>query len=172
MHGKHQLLFVQGGGQGVHAEWDSKLVDSLRRELGPEYEIHYPRMPNEADPKYASWQKALARELEKLQDGAILVAHSVGGTILLKVLTELRPVRKLGALFFLSTPFVGDGGWSGDDLRFPADLATQLPRGVPIHFYQGLEDQNHAAVARRAVRTRGSASSRPSPVRPRSSAQQ
>ena len=155
MHGKHQLLFVQGGGPGVHAEWDGKLVDSLRRELGQDYEIHYPRMPNEADPKYALWQKALARELEKLPDGAILVAHSVGGTILLKALTEQRPVRKLAALFFLSTPFVGDGGWSADDLQFPPDLGAQLPRGVPIHFYQGLEDRvtppSHVELYARAV---------------------
>ena len=151
----HQVLFVQGGGKGVHAEWDSKLVESLQRELGQDYEIHYPRMPNEAEPKYASWQKALERELEKLRDGAILVAHSVGGTILLKVLTERRPVWKLGALFFLATPFVGDGGWPADDLQFPADFGTYLPRGVPIHFYQGLEDQttppSHLDLYARAV---------------------
>jgi hypothetical protein len=29
-----QILFIQGGGAGVHDEWDDKLVDSLWRELG------------------------------------------------------------------------------------------------------------------------------------------
>jgi hypothetical protein len=29
-----QILFIQGGGAGAHDEWDDKLVDSLRRELG------------------------------------------------------------------------------------------------------------------------------------------
>ncbi len=28
MHAKRQLLFVQGGGAGVHDEWDDKLVAS------------------------------------------------------------------------------------------------------------------------------------------------
>lgn len=29
-----QVLFIQGGGAGTHDEWDGKLVESLRRELG------------------------------------------------------------------------------------------------------------------------------------------
>jgi hypothetical protein len=45
-----KVLFVQGGGKNVHDQWDNKLVDSLKRNLGPDYEIRYPRMPNEADP--------------------------------------------------------------------------------------------------------------------------
>ena len=54
---KRQLLFVQGGGKGTHDEWDDKLVESLRRELGQNYEIHYPRMPNEEDPSYPLWKQ-------------------------------------------------------------------------------------------------------------------
>jgi len=45
-----QVLFIQGGGAGVHDEFDNELVESLARELGPAYEISYPRMPDEADP--------------------------------------------------------------------------------------------------------------------------
>ena len=54
-----QVLFVQGGGKGVHDEWDDKIVDSLERELGPDYTVRYPRMPNEANPTYAKWKAAL-----------------------------------------------------------------------------------------------------------------
>ena len=98
MHVKRQVLFVQGGGEGVHEKWDSKLVDSLRRELGRGYEVDYPRMPREAEPSYASWKPALEKAFETLRDGAVLVAHSVGGTILLRVLVEQKPPCKLGAL--------------------------------------------------------------------------
>ena len=48
-----QVLFIQGGGEGVHDEWDKQLVASLKRELGPDYQISYPRMPNEAHRQYA-----------------------------------------------------------------------------------------------------------------------
>ena len=33
------VLFVQGGGAGSHDEWDDRLVDSLRRELGDGYDL-------------------------------------------------------------------------------------------------------------------------------------
>ena len=152
---KRQLLFVQGGGKGTYDEWDNKLVESLRRELGQDYEIHYPRMPNEDDPSYPLWKATLERELGTLQDGAILVGHSVGGTILLKVLAEQSSARELGAIFLIAAPFVGDGGWSADDLQLTPDLGACLPEGVPIHFYHGLEDEvappSHIELYARAV---------------------
>src|SRR6185503_8228177 len=85
---KRQLLFVQGGGAGTHDEWDDKLVASLRRELGPTVEIRYPRMPNEDDPKYKVWKAALEKELATLDDGAILIGHSIGATIMINALAE------------------------------------------------------------------------------------
>ena len=141
MHVKRQLLFVQGGGQGAHDEWDHKLVESLRQQLGQDYEILYPRMPSEDDPSFASWKTTLESVFETLEDGAILVGHSVGATILVKVLAEQESVRKFGAIVLIAAPFVGDGGWSADDLQFPPDLGARLPEGVPVHFYHGLEDE-------------------------------
>ena len=154
MREKRQLLFVQGGSKGAHDEWDSKLVASLRRELGQEYEIHYPRMPREAEPSYALWKTALEKSLSTLRDGAILIGHSVGGTILVKVLTE-QSAPKFGAFFFIAAPFVGVGGWSADDLQLPPDLDARLSQGVPTHFYHGLEDAvappSHVELYARAV---------------------
>ena len=155
MHLNRQILFVQGGGEGVHDDWDSKLVASLRRELGQDYEIRYPRMPNEADPKYSAWKTALERELGSLQPGAILVAHSVGGTLLLNLLAEQSLNRKFGAIFLIAAPFVGEGGWPSDDVQFPPDLGAKLPESVPIHFYHGLDDEevpaSHVDLYARAV---------------------
>ncbi|MFZ5891952.1 MAG: alpha/beta fold hydrolase [Myxococcota bacterium] len=152
---KHQVLFVQGGGKGTHDEWDNKLVASLQQELGQEYEIHYPRMPSEDDPSYAKWKRALEREFGQLRDGAILVGHSVGGTILLKMLTEQPSAPAFRAIFLLATPFVGDGGWSADDFQFPADLGARLPAGVAVHFFHGLQDEtapaSHVDLYARAI---------------------
>ena len=152
---KRQLLFVQGGGKDVHDGWDNKLVDSLRWELGEGYEIHYPRMPGEENPSYAPWKICLEQAFDSLRDGAVLVGHSVGGTILLKVLAEQTPVREFGAIFLIAAPFIGDGGWSADDLQFPPDLGARLPKGVPIHFYHGLKDEvappSHVDLYARAV---------------------
>jgi len=150
-----QLLFVQGAGEGTHDDWDSKLVDSLRRELGQRFEIHYPRMPSEDNPSYDSWKPALEQAMATLRDGAILVGHSMGGTILVRLLAEHAPPRPLAAIFLVAAPFVGKGGWSLDDLALPLDLGARLPRGVPTHFFHGLEDEtapsSHVDLYARAV---------------------
>ena len=135
-----QILFVQGGGAGVHDEWDNKLVDSLRRELGPGYDVRYPRMPNEADPDYASWSAKLAEEIADLDEGAILIGHSIGATILINALAETPPDRRLAGVFLVAAPFVGEGGWPSEDIETPADLGARLPPSVPIHLYHGSED--------------------------------
>ena len=91
MTGTRQILFIQGGGAGTHDEWDNKLVESLRRELGDGYEVRYPRMPDEGDPSHATWSPAIRREMADLDDGAIVAGHSVGATILINVLAEQSP---------------------------------------------------------------------------------
>ena len=150
-----QLLFIQGGGALTHDDWDDKLVESLRNELGPLFEIRYPRMPNEEDPQYGAWKAVLEAEFRALSDDAILVGHSIGGTILINALAESRPERRFGAIFLIAAPFFGEGGWDADDLLSQADLGEKLPTGVPIHLYHGLADDtappSHADLYARAI---------------------
>ena len=135
-----QVLFIQGGGEGTHDEWDDQLVDSLRSSLGDGFEVAYPRMPDEGDPSAAAWTPAIVAAVEELDDGAVVVGHSVGGTLLLHALAERPPRRHLGAIVLLAAPFVGDGGWPGDEFSFDTDLGERLPDGVPIVFFHGLDD--------------------------------
>jgi predicted alpha/beta hydrolase family esterase len=137
---KRQVLFVQGGGERAHDDWDSKLVESLRAALGPNYTIRYPRMPNEADPSYATWKATLEKEFATLNNGAILVGHSLGGTILIHTLAERLAERAFGATILIAAPFVGEGGWQSDDWQPQRELGGKLPGGVPIYFYHGLAD--------------------------------
>jgi predicted alpha/beta hydrolase family esterase len=137
---KRQVLFVQGGGERAHDDWDSKLVESLSSALGPSYEIRYPRMPDEDDPSYATWKVALEKEFAALNDGAILVGHSIGGTLLIHTLAELLPEREFGAIILIAAPFVGEGGWASDDWTPQRELDGRLPSGVPIYLYHGLAD--------------------------------
>jgi predicted alpha/beta hydrolase family esterase len=134
------VLFIQGGGEGTHDEWDNKLVDSLLRELRPGYDIRYPLMPNESDPCYARWRDAIQAELSGLSDGAILVGHSVGGTILINTIAAKPPERTLGGLFLIAAPFIGDGGWPNDEIKPHMNLGAVLPDGVPIFLYHGDDD--------------------------------
>jgi predicted alpha/beta hydrolase family esterase len=150
-----QILFVQGGGEGVHDHWDNVLVESLDSELGPSYEIRYPVMPNEAEPSYPVWKVALQKELAALGDGAIVVGHSVGGTVLIHALAESAPAVDLAAICLIAAPFIGTGGWSSDDIEPRPELADRLPAGVPIFLYHGGSDDvvppSHVELYARAL---------------------
>lgn len=149
-----QVLFVQGGGPDVHDGWDRKLVESLERALGPAYRVRYPRMPEEEDPRYATWKPALRQELEAAGDGAILVGHSVGGTMLLHVLAEHPPSLRPGALLLIAAPFIGDGGWPSEEIAPRTDLAERLA-ACPVFLYHGTDDTTvpaaHVRLYARAI---------------------
>ena len=152
---KRQVLFIQGGGEGTHDAWDNRLVDSLKGALGPDYEIYYPRMPNESDPSYLRWKEAIAHELVNLEDGAILVGHSVGATILVNAIAAGPPRRALGGIMLLAAPFVGEGGWPSYEIEPREKLGAELPDGVPIYFYHGSDDETapfaHVELYARAI---------------------
>jgi hypothetical protein len=136
-----QVLFIQGAGEGVHDRWDDKLVASLERELGSGYAVRYPRMPGEDDPGYEAWKAAIMEEFDSLEDGAILVGHSVGGTIAIRVLAEEPTKPRFGGLFVIAAPFIGEGGWPGDDADDCKKFAERLPLGVPVYLYHGTDDE-------------------------------
>ena len=150
-----KLLFVQGGGEGAHDDWDDKLVRSLRTELGDDYEIRYPRMPDEADPRYAAWTAELRKEFARLGDGALLVGHSIGATILIAMLAEGPPEQLPGGIFLIAAPFIGKGGWPSNDIQPMTRLGARLPQGTPIHLYHGDKDEiapiDHAAMYQKAI---------------------
>ena len=171
-----QIVFIQGGGgHGVHDQWDDKLVASLKRELGDGFEVRYPHMPDEDDPKYAKWKPAILREVDALDDGAMVVGHSIGGTMLVNALAEefscggrspefstgsdwtpaFAGERRLAAIVLIGAPFVGEGGWPAQEFEPKRDLGASLPEGVPVHLFHGDKDETappaHAGLYAKAI---------------------
>lgn len=149
-----EILFVQGGGAGAHDEWDDRLVASLERELGDAYEVRYPRMPDEESPTWDAWSSAIRAHLADLGDGAVVVGHSIGATLLLQVLAE-QPLSTVRGIVLIAAPFVGDGGWPSEH-EVPGDLGARLPPGAQVHVFHGSEDRTappaHADLYARVMR--------------------
>lgn len=135
-----QVLFVQGGGANVHDSWDNKLVASLREALGAGYTIHYPRMPEEADPDAVRWKEALAHELSGIPERVILVAHSVGAAILLDYLGHPGQGQGAAGVFLIAAPYIGEGGWQIEAMRPTRELALAIDDAMPLTLYQGTRD--------------------------------
>lgn len=150
-----QVLFVQGGGEGTHDAWDNKLVESLERGLGAGYEVRYPRMPDEADPSFEHWKAVLRDEIGRLGEGALLVGHSIGATILVHSLAEEPPERAPAGIFLIAAPFAGPGGWPVDEIEPKPNLGARLPARSAVYLYWGDADDTvpfeHVALNAKAI---------------------
>jgi predicted alpha/beta hydrolase family esterase len=134
------VLFIQGAGEGAYED-DKLLVASLQNALGSDYEVRYPKMVNEDDAEYADWKAQITAELAALGDGVILVGHSVGGSVLLKYLSEVPAGETVAGLFVLAAPYWGaDDFWSWPEAQLPQDVAARLARVPRIFLYHSRDD--------------------------------
>ena len=137
---RKQMLFIQGGGNGGY-EADAKLVASLQKTLGKDYEISYPRMQTDDAAPDFGWLKQIEKEIGKLRDDLILVAHSLGASLLLKYLSGNKVSKKVAGIFLVSAPF-----WSGKEewvqgLKLQEDFAGNLPKNSRVFFYHCRDDE-------------------------------
>jgi len=133
------VLFVHGGGEGAHEE-DERLAASLRGALGAAYEVRSPKMPNEDSPEYAAWRGRISEELADMEDGTILVGHSLGASVVLRYVSE-EGCEGVDGLFLVAAPFWGAEDWEVEEYALPEDFASKLPEGLPVFFYHGREDE-------------------------------
>jgi uncharacterized protein len=150
-----QVLFVQGGSEGAYTA-DAKLAASLREKLGPDFNVRYPMMPDEDEPAYRVWKQRILEELGAMGDRAILVGHSIGGSVVIKLLTEEHLEQSVRAVFLLSTPFWYDHEfWRWDEVRLPKDASSMLAKDTPVFLYHGRADQSvpfeHAEMYAKAL---------------------
>jgi predicted alpha/beta hydrolase family esterase len=134
-----QVLLIQGAGEGAHNE-DAKLAESLRKELGPEYEVRYPAMPDEDNPDDDAWGAVIAAELAAMGEHAIVVGHSAGAATLCMFLAAKDVERSVAGIFLVSAPFFGEGGWQVEGFTMPNDLGGRLP-DAPVFLYHGSDDE-------------------------------
>ena len=138
---KKSVLFIRGGGQGAY-EADALLAASLQKELGPAYDVHYPTMPLDKNAGYSDWKDQIAAELAGPPDEVTLVGHSVGGSMLLKFLSEERVDRSIAGLFLIATPyFDGDGIWNYAAFTLAQNFAEKLSSIRRIFLYHSRDDE-------------------------------
>src|SRR5262245_15355781 len=85
---RKQVLFIHSGGSQGRHEGINDLVTYLQNMLGDGYNVLYPKMTDPENPEYVSWKLSLDKKLASLKGDIILIGHSLGGSVLLKYLSE------------------------------------------------------------------------------------
>jgi len=137
---KGQVLFIHGGG-GEAFEGDEALVRSLREALRSDFGVEYPEMPDADAPEFGTWSARISRELSALGDGVILVGHSLGGSLLLKHLSEERVEEPIAGLFLIATPYWGAVDWKVAEFELRENFPATLPEDLPIFLYHSRDDE-------------------------------
>ena len=135
-----QILFIHAAGNKRHPLGSGKLIAYLRDQLGSDYQVLAPDMPDPDHPGYKAWRDQIEQELGKLDADVLLIGHSFGGSVLLKYLAEGTYQRPIAALFLVATPYWGKRDWELE-YTLPEDFASHLPHISRIFLYHSREDE-------------------------------
>jgi serine hydrolase len=138
---KHSVLVIHSSGPQENHQGSADLVTSVRNELGPEFEVRFPKFPDPDQPKYEAWRRRLENELDAVRPSLFLVGHSLGGSVLLKYLAESEPDVAIAGVFILSAPFWGAPDWDFKEFVLPEQAAAQLARVRPVFLYHSRDDE-------------------------------
>lgn len=113
---------------------------TLRERLGERYEIIAPDMPDKINAKYAEWKIWFEKFIPHLEPETMLIGHSLGGTFLVKYLSENIFPRKLVALFLVAPCFDDTQEYSLGDFRHASDLSRLRDRAGALFLYYSEDD--------------------------------
>lgn len=156
-----QVIFIHGGTtflryQDFLSSLRSKKVQTnrllqgdfwmqrLSADLGPEYQVLAPSMPNKQNAQYSEWSLWFDRISEVADDDCILVGHSMGAIFLAKYLNENTFPKRIKACVLIAAPYSDE---TGEDLA-SFKISSQAPGALDgfkaqvekIVIFQGLDD--------------------------------
>ena len=101
-------------------------------------------MPDEDNASYELWKQQIENELAAMQGQIILIGHSVGGSIVVKCMSEIEVTKPVVGIFLIAAPFWGGDGWryeGYEKLALPKEIAARLPKDTAIFLYHCRDDE-------------------------------
>ncbi len=114
---------------------------NLGEQLGDEYEVLTPQMPNSQNARYSEWKIWFARLIPLLNEEVILIGHSLGGIFLAKYLSENDFPKKIIAVLLVAAPFNTPIKHPLVDFNLINDLAKFQEQAGKIFLYHSKDDQ-------------------------------
>ena len=135
------VLFIHSVGPQSGEQGSTPFVKHLRQSLGSAYRVTCPAMPAPTKPSYERWKLELERLLPSDKPPPILVGHSLGGSVLLKYISEHKPKVPAAGLFIVAAPYWGNAGRKVEEFVLRESFARSLPNSLEIYLYQSRDDE-------------------------------
>ena len=135
------VLFIHSAGSQSGEHGSAPFVKHLRQSLGSGYRVKCPAMPAPTKPSYEHWKLELERLLPRDKSSPILVGHSLGGSVLLKYMSEHTPKIRAAGLFIVAAPYWGSADWKVNEFALHESFARSLPNALKIYLYQSRDDE-------------------------------
>lgn len=135
-----RILFIHSAGAQSATEGSGRFLARLGEALGPGYEICAPAMPGPDAPEAGPWLDTAARHAAAMQTPFVLLGHSLGGSVILKLLAERTIPTGLAGVVTVAAPFWGAPEWEYEAFALPANAGTTLSKGPPVMLLFATED--------------------------------
>lgn len=153
-----QILVIHGGDAfDTHEEYisflknfevdleslkEKKWKSSLQEELGSNFEVLQPRMPNSFNCRYIEWKLWFEKYLPLLESEIILIGHSMGAIFLAKYLSENGIDKNVRGLFLVAAPYDEEvSNESLVDFALTQDLSNLQEKIKNIFIYHSRDDE-------------------------------
>ncbi len=113
--------------------------DGLSQAL-PGHDVYLPDMPCKQNAKYTEWKIWFEKVLPLLDDGVVLVGHSMGSIFLARYLSENKSARKIGSVHLVAAPSARTELESLGDFILPASLDGLKDQAEKIYLYFSTDD--------------------------------
>lgn len=115
--------------------------NGLEEELGENFEILSPQMPDRTNARFEEWRIWFKRIIPLLNDNLIFIGHSLGGIFLVKYLSENDISKKIKAVILVAAPFDDENSEESlVEFKLPSSLSKFVEQSGKIYLIHSKDD--------------------------------
>lgn len=116
--------------------WKELLQDNL----GSEYQVLLPSMPNSTNARYNEWKLWFEHISSLFSNNCILIGHSLGAVFLAKYLSEHSLPAKIKATILIAAPYDDEGVEDLTDFKIVKLSERLTEQAGRLVFFNGMDD--------------------------------
>lgn len=120
--------------------YQSTWKELLQENLGNDYQVLLPSMPNKTNARYSEWKLWFDHISSLFTDDCVLIGHSLGAIFLAKYLSENNFSVKIKATILVAAPYDDESDEDLTDFKLNSLSGRLSAQGGKLVFFNGTDD--------------------------------